>query len=117
MVMTKRNYLFLDDERFPPNDGNDWTVCRNFGQAVSEVTALHNLGEQLDYVSFDNDLGETLEGRDFAKWLVDFDMESDILSPTFSYYVHSQNPVARDWIDQYIFDYLCHKEHSLAAQP
>ena len=26
--------LFLDDERFPPDDGRDWVIARSYGDAM-----------------------------------------------------------------------------------
>ncbi len=37
---------------------------------------------------------------DCAKWLVDYCNDND--KPFPRYYVHSQNPIWRDWIEQYI---------------
>ncbi len=55
--------LFLDDERFPPNDGKDWVIVRSVQEAVDyvEVNGLPS------FISFDNDLGQgNEEGRHFA---------------------------------------------------
>lgn len=87
--------LFLDDERYPPADGNEWIFARTVDEAIAIV---HEYGFP-GYVSFDNDLGDGLkEGRDFAKFLVEFDMDTGTMPVGFQYYVHSQNPVATDAI-------------------
>ena len=99
--------LFLDDERFPPNDGNEWKIARSFQEAQ---ILYFNYGVP-SFISFDHDLGDQVKtGYDFAKWLVEKDIECgfNFLPDTFSYYVHSQNPVGakniRDLIDNY-FDF------------
>lgn len=104
--------LFLDDERYPI--GNDWTIARNYNDAVWYVT---NYG--LPYhISFDHDLaydhyviGKPHEytGYDFAKWLVNYIMDNDLTLPEgFSFFVHSQNPIGakniQSLMDKFIAD-------------
>ena len=103
--------LFLDNERFPPDDGREWVIARSFSDAVIEVI---NRGFP-DYISFDHDLGDISEktGYDFAKILVEKDMKGHIgytFSENFSYYVHSQNPVGKKNIESYLNSYLKFKE-------
>jgi len=51
------------------------------------------------FVSFDHDLGYDANlglqrtGMDFARWLVELDLETNRMPDGFQYYVHSQNPV------------------------
>ena len=107
--------LFLDDERFPPNDGREWVIARTYDDAMCEVL---NRGFP-SYISFDHDLGHnTYTGYDFVKQLV----ENDIISGNkesraaykfasdFSYYVHSQNPIGKANIEGLLDGYLKHKE-------
>lgn len=107
--MTKMTYnLFLDDERFPPNDGGNWVICRT----VQEAKAFYLLNGAPTYVSFDHDLGENNQtGLDYAKWLVDKDLTCDgkFLNNNFEYYVHSQNPVGAENIRKYLSQYLNQK--------
>lgn len=86
-----RPALFLDDERFPPEDGREWVVVRSVARAIAWIKA-HGLPSHL---SFDNDLGMRVEGRHLALWLVRVDGELDgtWLPDDFSYTVHSQNSV------------------------
>lgn len=83
--------LFLDDERFPPNDGRSWHVVRTVAEAVRWVKE----NGVPSFISFDNDLQRRLEGRHFAKWLVrcDVDANGHFLPADFDFYVHSQNSV------------------------
>lgn len=98
--------LFLDDERLPPNDGKSWVICRNVEEARLTVIIK---GYPL-FVSFDNDLGEGLEeGREFAHWLIERDLDHGEMPSGFDYYVHSQNPVARDAINGLMTSYMSHK--------
>ena len=81
--------MFLDDERFPADNSGDWIIVLNFEQAVEHVLA----NGVPDFVSFDHDLGLEKSGFDFAKWLVEYDLDYNVLGSTFDYYVHSQNPI------------------------
>lgn len=82
--------LFLDDERFPI--GNGWAIVRSVAEAIAWSEA-HGMPQ---FVSFDNDLGPGQpEGRAFAD-----------LPAGFDFYVHSQNPVAREAIEGKLRAYL-----------
>lgn len=99
--------LFIDDERFPPNDGRDWIICRN----KIEVQIQVMLRGMPSYISFDHDLGENEPtGYDITKWLVGIDLTSlDELGrfpDNFDFYVHSQNPIGKANIEQYINNYM-----------
>lgn len=97
--------LFLDDERFPSEDG--WIVVRSVAAARTWVEA----NGFPDYVSFDNDLGDGQpEGRHFADWLIERDLDRGGMPSAFAYYVHSQNPVARDAINAKLGAYLRYRE-------
>lgn len=105
--------LFIDDERFPPDDNTDWVVARN----MTEVKALVEELGMPSYISFDHDLGtDTEDGYDITKWLVGTDMlagETKHLFPDdFEFYVHSQNPVGAENIRCYINNYIKQREHN-----
>lgn len=94
--------LFLDDERFPPRDNRVWIVSRNVREAKAVIEAL---GWPV-HISFDHDLGEgELTGKDFANWIIEQDIDFNVLSNDFTFYVHSQNPVGaeniRSLMEQY----------------
>lgn len=112
--MTSKNKicLFIDDEREPPNDGNHWVVVRNKMQAIAAI--FENDKTVHDYISFDHDLGENEStGYDIAKWIVDMNMDGIISIPSnFSFYVHSQNPIGKANIEEYLNNYLRFKESS-----
>lgn len=121
--------LFLDDERKPSDvtwidiGSGPWEIVRSYDEAVAWVQQ----NGFPDVISFDHDLGyekfDTNEngiivvtdsrpapsGFDFAKWLIEYDMD---LSPgfdgfpeDFKFTVHSMNPVGakniRGLLDSY----------------
>ena len=95
--------LFIDDERDPPEDGKPWVVARSYDYAVQVVSMMG----APRYISFDHDLGDNSKtGYDFAKWLVQQDIDTDFLEPDFIFDVHSQNPVGRDNIVFFLVQYL-----------
>lgn len=99
--------LFIDDERFPPNDGREWVICRNHFEVFE---CVFDLGMP-SYISFDHDLGENLwSGYDIAKELVDIALttiDPDYKFPAdFDFYVHSQNPVGKANIEGLLNGYL-----------
>lgn len=98
--------LFIDDERFPPNDGKNWVICRTKMQVISAI--FSNNKTVANYISFDHDLGENeATGYDIAKWIVENDMEGVIAIPdNFQFYVHSQNPIGKKNIESYLNNYL-----------
>jgi hypothetical protein len=82
--------LFIDDERFPPNDGTEWIVVRSSAEAKNFVKKFGIP----DFISFDHDLGGEDTSIVFINWLTDELIEGRLQFPTeFQYYVHSQNPV------------------------
>jgi len=101
-------YLFLDDERMPRDVkwlliggvgswGADWQIVRSFNEAKEWV--LKNGFP--DVISFDHDLGDAHyygdysdgnTGMDFAKWLVEYDMDTNTMPTDFKFTVHSMNP-------------------------
>lgn len=98
--------LFLDDERDPPRDGNEWHVVRSVPDAVAWVEANGFPG----YVAFDNDLGDgQAEGWRFAQWLIERDLDRGGLPDGFGFHVHSQNPVRRADIEGRLSRYLAHR--------
>jgi len=86
------NYaLFLDDERFPPDDGRKWVVARSSEQALRFIKTFG----WPEYVSFDHDLGGEDTAMKFVRPVLDMLLDEDRQIP-FGWFVHSQNPVGRD---------------------
>ena len=106
------SYLFLDDLRVPGDvtwidiGPGPWNIVRSYDEAVTWV--LENGFPEV--ISFDHDLGyeefdttesgmivvtnatEEKSGYDFAKWLVEHDMDTDTMPASFNFMVHSKNP-------------------------
>jgi hypothetical protein len=100
--------LFVDDERFPPDDdpAAPWVIVRNMEEATHTILTM---GFPI-MISFDHDLGENIPtGFDIAKWLVDYDLDFDVIPVDFDFYVHSQNPVGASNIEGLLRGYLNHK--------
>jgi hypothetical protein len=97
--------LYLDDIRNPKN--SDFSIVRSFEDAVNHVIQ-HGFP---NYVSFDHDLGEgdSRTGYDFAKWLVEYDLNHNAMPKDFDYNVHSANPVGAENIRHLLDCYLRNK--------
>ena len=103
--------LFLDDVRDPSwrNNGNpdDWIVCRSVDEAIR---VFEDMGWPA-MISFDHDLGNQVPtGMDFARWLVNHDLDTQSMPQNFVYTVHSQNPVGTANIRGLLENYLDSKK-------
>lgn len=103
--------LFLDDLRevswvYPDADLIDWIVCRSYAEAVSLVFSLGFPS----VVSFDHDLGDSESGFDFAKKLVEIDLDYGTMPEDFAYAVHSANPIGAANIRGLLENYLNSKK-------
>lgn len=103
--------LYLDDIRTPRDP--TYVISRTVNDAQNLVLTCGVPG----YISFDHDLGTDDEGNllptgyDFAKWLVEMDMDGIITIPrNFLFAVHSANPVGAKNIQVYLYNYLTSKE-------
>jgi hypothetical protein len=98
--------LYLDDKRNPQTE-KDWVIARSFNEA-KEIVNTHGVP---NYISFDHDLDEDGTGYDFAKWLVEQDLDGKInLDNNFRYNIHSANPIGAKNIDTLLRTYLKSKE-------
>ena len=89
--------MFLDDIRVPKNDYD--VIVRNFEEAINFVKE----NGIPTFISFDHDLGcdeignILKNGYDFAKWLVDMDIENIHKFPNnFTFDIHSANPIGKN---------------------
>ena len=104
--------MFVDDVRDPDwvyagQDVSDWQVCRTVEEAQNVIS---DLGWPC-WISFDHDLGDNIPtGYDLAKWLVEQDLDGDLMPVNFSYAVHSANPVGAANIHGLLSGYLRHKQ-------
>jgi len=118
-------YLFLDDERMPKDvtwlliggvgsRGADWHIVRSVNEAIAWVKE----NGFPDVISFDHDLamehyagdfsGQNT-GHDFAKWLVDYDMDTHTMPNNFYFTVHSKNPTGAENIRCLLESYIRHR--------
>ena len=86
-IMTYK--LFIDDERFPPNDGAEWVIARSSQEAI-DIVRVRGIP---DFISYDHDLGGADTSLRFIWWLIDCYLEGTFDEFPVNYYVHSQNPV------------------------
>ena len=104
------NYkLFLDDERFPPDDGNHWDIVRSARDAYDFFIKKRCP----DFISFDHDLGEDGTGKDVANWIIktDLDYKGKFIPDGFDFRVHSQNPIGAKNISELLNQYLEHRKN------
>ena len=101
-------YVFLDDERFPPNNALPWVIIRSYAEAVAYVTA----NGIPHFISFDHDIqSEPETGYTFAKWLVEQELDKVHKFPKdFDFEVHSANPIGAENIKQYLNSYLNYRK-------
>jgi hypothetical protein len=122
--MTKKVFLFLDDDAFHPNQNRNPRLyypligAANIYELMlsSEHIKFTTVEGAIDYmetngcpnfISFDNDLKRELEGKDLAKWIVEKDMDNPGFIPKdFQFFVHSQNISAKKDIYSYLGQYL-----------
>ena len=105
--------LYLDDIRTPKDP--TYVISRTVEDAQKLVLSC---GVPF-FISFDHDLGIDSDGNllptgyDFAKCLVEMDMDGIIKIPKdFSFTVHSANPVGAKNIEEYLDQYLFVRESS-----
>lgn len=95
--------MYLDDLRDPPPI-KDWLIIRS---SIDAIEYVKNNGMP-EYCSFDHDLGGDDTVMVFLKWLVEFDMDNDgkVIPDSFTYDVHSANPVGVKNISGLLDNYL-----------
>ncbi|MCX7592415.1 MAG: hypothetical protein N2235_01395 [Fischerella sp.] len=81
--------MFIDDERFPPGNINEWVIVRSSREAVNYVTA----NGVPDFISFDHDLGSDDTAMEFVNWLINAHLDRTIQTFPSVFDVHSQNPI------------------------
>lgn len=91
--------IFLDDERYPPNDGTTWVIIRTYEEFCNHIKRYGCP----TFISFDHDLGISYDGYDCAKFLGEAWMNKELdLTGLEAFYVHSQNPVGAHNINIYM---------------
>ena len=97
--------LYLDDERFPKTDRN-WLIART----VDEAKSIISINGFPSYISLDHDLQTEETGYDFVKWLVEYDLDNNIIPDDFTYNLHTANSVGRDNMGGLLNHYLKYKK-------
>lgn len=88
-------FLFLDDLRNPdycivdPEVMEHTVVARSSSEAIELIEQLGMPG----HIFFDHDLGGDDTAMRLVHWLVERDIDENILKPGFTFSVHSSNPV------------------------
>lgn len=93
------HFLFLDDIRNPPQDGENWTVLRTVDDAWSWLVRNWYMGnsDDLFVMSLDHDLGEGVPtGYDFVNKIEAAMMTAHDFRPKLEVVVHSGNPVGAE---------------------
>jgi len=98
--------IFIDDIRTPKNKYD--LILRS-----SEETIKYLEGHQCpDFISFDHDLGDDDTAMIIIKWLINKDLDTyentgeNYIPNSFSFNVHSANPVGSANINGYLNSYL-----------
>jgi len=126
--MSKKIFLFLDDDAFHPDQNRNPRLyypligaadmydlmlsCEHikFTTVEGAIDYMESNGCP-NFISFDNDLKRELEGKDLAKWIVEKDMDNPGFIPKdFNFFVHSQNISAKKDIYSYLGQYLEHRQ-------
>lgn len=105
------NYaIFLDDERIPSdNTYEQWDNCLFVVRSVEDAVKIVESKGFPDCVYFDHDLGENQKtGYDFARYLVEYDLDTKTMPNHFNYFVHSQNPCGAQNIIHLMDNYILH---------
>lgn len=92
--------MYLDDIREPKTNFD--VIVRSSQEALEYVQK----NGCPDYISFDHDLGEIDTAMNFIKWLVQEDINKNIIPEHFRFNVHSANPVGAANIEGYLKCYL-----------
>lgn len=104
--MVKTYKLWLDDIRQPPDDS--WVVAKSYDEAL-QIIAKKGFPTE---VSLDHDLGFNIPtGYDFVKWLVDQDINNNILPEDFIWFIHSANPCGAENMHSYLARYFDYKRN------
>lgn len=80
--------LFIDDLRFPPDDGQDWKLARTNDEAIAFVEAMG----MPKHIAFDHDLGGDEKAMTFVHWLERYIERNKVDLSNFTFSVHSDNP-------------------------
>jgi hypothetical protein len=111
--MRNNKLLWLDDIRNPFL--MDWVLryAPDYLGRRDDIVWVKTYEEFIDFIKinglpnhicFDNDLGEVKEGKDCAKFVVEYCLDNDLPCPKWS--VQSANTVARKYINDLMLNFL-----------
>ena len=109
--------LFIDDLRDPYADCGIKTKT-NYGlvtivrDSKAAIECVKNNGVP-EVIYFDHDLGGDDTAMNFVNWLIEYDMDNNIIKAPFLFYVHSANPVGASNIYGKIVNYFNMKFEAL----
>lgn len=88
--------LFIDDERFPAEDGREYVIVRSSEEAI-EFIKEHGIPT---HIAWDHDLGGDDNSRRVVAYIMELVFQDDVrMPPDFTWSIHSQNPIGARWID------------------
>jgi hypothetical protein len=70
------------------------------------ISLDHDLGDK----HYEDDYSDGKTGHDFAKWLIEYDMDTDTMPKDLKFTVHSKNPIGKQNIQQLLDKYIDYKE-------
>ncbi len=94
--------MFIDDERMPAGNADDWRIVRSSDEAKQVVTSLG----VPEFISFDHDLGGEDTAMVFVDWLIAAHLDGVISTFPAAFDVHSQNPIGARNIRMKMQSYL-----------
>lgn len=93
--------LWVDDVREPPDETWDWVTTSEAAIAVLRI--FHEeigMWCEREAISLDYDLGGDDTTRSVVLWMIENGFKFN------NYYVHTANPVGRDWLEGMLDMYL-----------
>lgn len=89
-------YIFLDDVRIPPNDGNEWVLVRDIESAMRLLIEAWYYRSDDIVLSLDHDLGDNIPtGNDLVNQIERAVATQHEFKPKLEMRIHSANSVGR----------------------
>lgn len=104
-----RYKLFIDDQRVPVDDSDEWRIVRSSDEARRLVIST---GVPC-FISFDHDLGGEDTAMVFVDWLINAHLDGIIQNFPEAFDVHSQNPIGARNIRMKMQAYMVWPPHNV----
>lgn len=89
-------YIFLDDVRIPPDDGNEWTLVQDIESAMRLLIEAWYCRSDDIVLSLDHDLGDNVPtGNDLVNQIERMVATQHEFKPKLEMRIHSANPVGQ----------------------